>query len=201
MKNLNLALAIGALLLAGGIYFGIGTPGMADQPMSERAAELARKAPEDMTVSEWLARAEALSVEHPEDPEPHFMIGAALSRQGRDDDALRAYQSALRRDPGYVPALVAMGDAVMRLSQGEITRDAASLYAEAHRIDPTQVRAGFLVGVSAWQDGDQAQARAIWQDMAQAIPEGTREREGFDALVSTYVEAQNDMDARGEGAQ
>ncbi|MEL6957261.1 MAG: hypothetical protein AAFO88_11525, partial [Pseudomonadota bacterium] len=78
----------GAVVLAAAIYIAVGRPGMADQPMSKRTAELERKAPDEMTPAEWLARLEVLTQERPEDPQPHFFIGQMLANQGRDEDAV-----------------------------------------------------------------------------------------------------------------
>ncbi|MEO0816939.1 MAG: tetratricopeptide repeat protein [Pseudomonadota bacterium] len=187
MKTVDWILTIGALLLAAGLYALMGRPGLPDQPMSKRTAELERKAPEDMTSAEWLARLEVLTQERPEDPQPHYFIGQLLANQGRDEDAVRAYQSALRRDNTHVPALLGLGDALLRMSNGEVSPELSALFQRAYQLDRTQLRAGFLVGVADWQAGDEAAAQAYWAEIENGLPEGGRDRAGFSALVSTFV--------------
>ena len=187
MKLFDWALIAGAILRAGGIYLGIGRPGLADQPMAERTAELEQKAPEDMTPDEWLARLEVLTRQRPDDPQPHYFIGQLLANQGRDEDAVRAYQSALRRNNTHVPALMGLGDSLLRMSNGDVSPELAELFKRAFQLDPSQLRAGFLVGVADWQAGNEADAQAYWTSIETSLPEGSRERQGFEALVSTYM--------------
>ena len=100
---LCLAVAIGGYLL-------VGKPGMGDLPMKDRQAGLMEKIrtePGALTQAETLSRLEATVVERPEDPQPHYFIGEILRAQGRTSDAARAYQSALRRDNEFMPALLA----------------------------------------------------------------------------------------------
>lgn len=177
----------GAVVLAAAIYIAVGRPGMADQPMSKRTAELERKAPDEMTPAEWLARLEVLTQERPEDPQPHFFIGQMLANQGRDEDAVRAYQSALRRSNTHVPALIGLGDSLLRMSNGDVSAELAAVFERAYQLDPTQLRAGFLVGVARWQSGNEAGAEAYWRGIEASLPEGSREREGFQALMTTYM--------------
>ncbi|MEM1106807.1 MAG: tetratricopeptide repeat protein [Pseudomonadota bacterium] len=187
MTRVEGALLAGAIVLAGAIYLAIGRPGMADQPMAVRTAELERKAPEEMTPDEWLARLGEFTRQRPEDPQPHFFIGELLASQGRDEDAVRAFQSALRRDNSHVPALMGLGDALLRMSNGEVSGELAVLFARAFELDPRQTRSAFLVGVSAWQQGDRAGAEETWARTAQSLPEGSVERRRFDALVGTFI--------------
>lgn len=187
MKTFDWALTAGALLLAGLIYLMIGRPGFADQPMAKRTAELEQKAPEDMTPDEWLARLEVLTRQRPEDPQPHYFIGQVLADQGRQEDAVRAYQSALRRDNTHVPALLGLGNALLMMSNGDVSPELAELFKRAFQLDPRQLRAGFLVGVADWQAGDEAGAQAHWASIETALAEGSREREGFEALVNTFM--------------
>lgn len=187
MKTFDWALTAGAVLLAGLIYLMIGRPGFADQPMAKRTAELEQKAPEDMTPDEWLARLEVLTRQRPEDPQPHYFIGQVLADQGRQEDAVRAYQSALRRDNTHVPALLGLGNALLIMSNGDVSPELAELFKRAFQLDPRQLRAGFLVGVADWQAGDEAGAQAHWATIETALAEGSREREGFEALVNTFM--------------
>ncbi|MCI4646431.1 MAG: tetratricopeptide repeat protein [Hyphomonadaceae bacterium] len=172
------------------IYFVIGKPGMGDRPMATRQAELAARAPEDLSPAEALSRLEALAQENPEDAEPRYLIGIVLAQQGRDDEAVRAYQSALRRNDRHVEALIGLADSLIRLSGGEVSPDIAQILGRAYALDPRQVRAAFLVGVSAWQMDQKGQARAIWDETAASLPEGSPAAAQFEQMVARFLAAE-----------
>ena len=123
MSRTNLAI-LGACLAVGVAgYALVGKPGAGDQPMSQRQAALAEKVatdPQSLSPAELLSRLEQAVKDQPDAPEPHFFIGEMLRAQGRPEDALRAYQSALRRNSDYVPALVALSDVLVELSGGAV---------------------------------------------------------------------------------
>lgn len=179
---------VSAVLLAGLLgaigYFFIGRAELPDQPYSVRSAEIEARDPTTLSPAETLARLETLIKTQPEAPQPHFFIGEMMRGQGRDGDAIRAYQSALRRDDRYVPAIVALGDTLVRQAGGKIGADAKRIYARALVLDPTQVRSGFLAGLSDWQEGDKATARARWSAIREGIAPDDPRQQMLDALIA-----------------
>ncbi|HAO36711.1 tetratricopeptide repeat protein, partial [Hyphomonas sp.] len=164
---LCLAVAIGGYLL-------VGKPGMGDLPMKDRQAGLMEKIRTDpgaLTQAETLSRLEATVVERPEDPQPHYFIGEILRAQGRTSDAARAYQSALRRDNEFMPALLALGDALVELNNGAVSPEATRLFAKAYELDETQVRAGMWAAMGASQAGDQEKAEQAMRYIYSRLPE------------------------------
>jgi cytochrome c-type biogenesis protein CcmH len=186
------AVILGACILAGAAgYALIGQPGMADQPMSSRQAALADKVanhPQDLTFAEALSHFEQLSVDEPTSPGPHFAIGELMRMRGRPDDALRSYQSALRRNPDFVPALVSLGDVLVELGGGAVSPDATRLFGRAYELDETQVRAGMFAAMGAAPRGLPAAARR----MRSARRRGDAEGSGLSGAlaVSLISEAQ-----------
>ena len=169
-ETLRHGLIVGAV---GGIsliaYAFAGTPGMSDRPYLKRQAELADQDPSTMTLAETLSRLERLTQERPDDAEPHFFIAELMKAQGRDSDAMRAYQSALRRDDAYVPALTGLADALVRQGNGEISPDAQAIYARVFFLDPGAFRAGFMVGLADWQAGREETAQETWDGLKQLV--------------------------------
>lgn len=177
-----------AACLAAGVagYALVGEPGMADQPMSARQAALADKIrtdPQSLTAAETLSRLEQAMRDNPKAPEPHFFIGEMLRAEGRPDDALRAYQSALRRNEDYVPALVSLADVLVELGNGAVSPDATRLYARAYQLDETQVRAGIWAAMGAAQAGDQDKAEQAMRYIYARLPEDDPRRERFRAMI------------------
>ena len=176
---LCLAVAIGGYLL-------VGKPGMGDSPMKDRQAGLMEKIRTDpgaLTQAETLSRLEATVVERPEDPQPHYFIGEILRAQGRTSDAARAYQSALRRDNEFMPALLALGDALVELNNGAVSPEATRLFAKAYELDETQVRAGMWAAMGASQAGDQEKAEQAMRYIYSRLPEDDPRRERFAPMI------------------
>ena len=176
---LCLAVAIGGYLL-------VGKPGMGDLPMKDRQAGLMEKIRTDpgaLTQAETLSRLEATVVERPEDPQPHYFIGEILRAQGRTSDAARAYQSALRRDNEFMPALLALGDALVELNNGAVSPEATRLFAKAYELDETQVRAGMWAAMGASQAGDQEKAEQAMRYSYSRLPEDDPRRERFAPMI------------------
>ena len=138
-----------AVVLAGVAYLFKGRPLLPDQPFSAREAEIAARPADELLPGEMLARLQKTSRERPDEPEPQYYIGVLLRAQGRTDDALRAFQSALRRDSEYIPALIGLADAVVTRDGGMITEPAARLYDRAWRLDNSEIRAGILAAMPA----------------------------------------------------
>ncbi|MAA82031.1 MULTISPECIES: tetratricopeptide repeat protein [unclassified Hyphomonas] len=176
---LCLAVAIGGYLL-------VGKPGMGDLPMKDRQAGLMEKIRTDpgaLTQAETLSRLEATVVERPDDPQPHYFIGEILRAQGRTSDAARAYQSALRRDNEFMPALLALGDALVELNNGAVSPEATRLFAKAYELDETQVRAGMWAAMGASQAGDQEKAEQAMRYIYSRLPEDDPRRERFAPMI------------------
>lgn len=172
MTRSTLILLGAATAIAAGLYFVLGKPLLAEQPYSTREAEIAARPAEDLSPGEMLARLQMTARQQPDAPEPQFYIGVLLKAQGRTEDSLRAFQSALRRDPDFVPALVSLADAVVIRDGGAVTEPAARLYDRAWRLDPSQVRAGILAAVPAYEAGDTEAAEAHWAKIAEDLPPG-----------------------------
>ena len=166
-----IALAV-AVLLAGGLYLMKGRPLLAEQPYAEREAEIAKRDAADLNPSEMLARLQMAARQQPDAPEPQYFIGVLLRSQGRSDEALRAFQSALRRDDTHVPSLVALADIIMIRDGGIVTEPAAQLYDRAWRLDPSQHRADLLSALPAYEAGDIEAAEAHWQDVREDMEPG-----------------------------
>jgi cytochrome c-type biogenesis protein CcmH/NrfG len=191
MSRTNLAILGVCLAVGVAGYVLVGKPGAGDQPMSLRQAALAEKVatdPESLSPAELLSRLEQAVKDQPDAPEPHFFIGEMLRAQGRPEDALRAYQSALRRNSDYVPALVALSDVLVELSGGAVGPDATRLYARAYELDETQVRAGMFAAMGAAQAGDQEKAEQAMRYIYARLPEDDPRRERFRAMIEAIGE-------------
>ena len=171
-----------AVALAGVAYFFKGRPLLPDQPFSAREAEIAARPADELLPGEMLARLQKTARERPDEPEPQYYIGVLLRAQGRTDDALRAFQSALRRDSEYIPALIGLADAVVTRDGGMITEPAARLYDRAWRLDNSEIRAGILAAMPAYEAGDLQAAQAHWEKVFADLPADDPRRAMLNAM-------------------
>lgn len=181
------------IALGVGGYLAVGRPGMADQPMVERQHEIMdkiRNAPETLTAAETLARLEQTAVDQPDAPEPHYFIAELMRGQSRPDDAARAYQSALRRDASYVPALVGLAQVLVEMSDGAVGPDAARLFARAYELDDTQVQAGMWAAMGAAQAGDQEKAAQMMRAVFAKLPPDDPRRDRFGPMLDVIGEGE-----------
>lgn len=194
MTRTNLIISAACLAVAIGGYFLVGSPGMGDQPMADRQAGLMEKVrtdPQSLTPAETLSRLEATVKERPDDPQPHYFIGEILRAEGRTSDAARAYQSALRRDETFVPALLALADSLVDLNNGAVSPEATRLFAKAYELDETQVRAGMWAAMGAAQAGDQEKAEQAMRYIYSRLPEDDPRRERFAPMIEALGQAEN----------
>lgn len=152
-------------LAAVGVYFALGRPDMGDLPLEARIADIqARETsnPESVTAEQYLALQQDMARRAPDDPTPFQRIGNLYFSNGRMEEALDAYRSALRRDPTFEPA----ADAISQLNfmaTGEIdaaTRDSLSRISQKLLEDPDS-----LTGV---------QMLAAIQERVKAVPDDSQ---------------------------
>lgn len=199
MKHTTLISLGAATLIAAVAYLFVGRPMLPDQPYSAREAEIASRPADDLSRDEMLARLQMTAREQPDSPEPQYFIGVLLRSQGQTENALRAFQSALRRDPDHVPALIALADAVVTRDGGIITEPAARLYDRAWRLDNSEVRAGILAAMPAYQAGDLDAAQAHWERVFADLPEDDPRRAMLNAMRAEADAARAaDSDEAGE---
>lgn len=194
MTRTNLIISVACLAVAIGGYLLVGSPGMGDQPMADRQAGLMEKVrtdPQSLTPAETLSRLEATVKERPDDPQPHYFIGEILRAEGRTSDAARAYQSALRRDETFVPALLSLADSLVDLNNGAVSPEATRLFAKAYELDETQVRAGMWAAMGAAQAGDQQKAEQAMRYIYSRLPEDDPRRERFAPMIEALGQAES----------
>lgn len=190
---------IGSVLAALGLYLFKGSPLLAEQPYAEREAELTARDVSQLTPAEMLARLQMAARQTPDAPEPHHFIGVIMRAEGRTDDAIRAFQSALRRDDTYVPSLIALADEVMLRDGGRVTPASANLYDRAYKLDPEQVRAGLLSALPAYEAGDVEAAEAHWKTIIAELDPADPRIGMLAAFKLSIDEAQQQEEAEGSG--
>jgi tetratricopeptide (TPR) repeat protein len=91
-----------------------------------------------------------------ERPEAHLNLSGIYRRLGRAVEARAALRTALRLDPRFVPALIALAE-LERFEHGDVL--AQQLLVRAVEIDPSSAPAYYALGLSCARQGQLEQAR------------------------------------------
>lgn len=154
--------AVAASIALGlGLYLLIGSPALPDAPFAARLEALKGRDPTTFTAAEALAVLGQAARDNPSDPLPHLFSGQVLFEVGRDQEAARAFDAALRRDPALSEAMLGLGRAMVRLEQGRVGADARALFerAGAQSDDPAP---WIYQAMAAMQEDRAADARRLW---------------------------------------
>lgn len=165
------AAAVMALLLVplfgAGLYAYLGTPGLPGAPLSERLA-----APADRNdVAILVRKVEEHLARNPNDGTGYEVLAPIYLRLGRLDDAARAYAQVIRVLGPTALRYSALGEVLVMEANGIVTADALKAFQDAVKLDPTEPRATYFLGVAAEQDGRDAEAAAIWSAMLARAPQ------------------------------
>lgn len=115
------------------------------------------------SVEEMVERLAQRLEENPEDPEGWLMLGRSYAAMNRFPVARVALQEANQRRPGDPTTLVALAEVEAALNDNSLAGKPMELLHRALEIDPNLVRALWLAGIAAFNQGDADKATAYWQ--------------------------------------
>lgn len=146
------------------LYLTTGSPGVPAQPLAARLAD------PGADVNILIAKAENHLALNPEDGAGWELLAPIYMRHGRVDDAVAAYDRAIRllgptpaRMGGYAEALVAQGG-------GLVTSEAQSALRKALALDPDDPRSAFYLALGLKQEGKNAEALSAFRKLAGSSP-------------------------------
>ncbi len=151
-------------LLVYGMY---GSPDLPAQPQAERLAH-ARAAGNDLAAA--VAQIEAHLAKAPEDGRGWTVLAPVYLRVGRTEDAIKAYENALRILGDDAGRLSDYGEALVAAGDGVVSAKARDAFERALKQDPKAVKPQFYLARAAEQDGDRATARTRYAALAAAAP-------------------------------
>ena len=155
-------LAIVALPLAAlGLYLGLGSPDLKDQPLEARLNEPA----ENQSVDVLVARVERHLADNPEDGQGWSIIAPVYMSMGQPKNSARAYSNALRLLGPNQEWFTDMGEALTMANQGIVSADARSAFESAVRIEPEAVKPRFFLALALGQEGKTDQAVSAWENL------------------------------------
>ena len=167
LTRLAVGLAIILPLGAALIYTTLGRPDLRDNPLVDRAAEIASRS-ETITatkenLAQNLARAQAATVATPDDIESWLKLAEAAASVNDSATEIRALRTARQLTNDDPSVLSLLAEALSRAADGQVTVPARDLIDTVFATDPDEPRALFLSGLAAFQDGDYQAAVTRWQ--------------------------------------
>jgi cytochrome c-type biogenesis protein CcmH len=177
---LALALALTIVLIAGGLYLRLGSPGLPDDPYAGRQAERDQVAQQQAQINQIRGMVAKLADEmkqHPDDLEGWLRLGRSYAVLGQADDAAAAFAAAEKLKPNDPAVLMAEAQALMAghpLSE-PIAPQVIALLERIQAIDPDEPAVLWYLGLHAAQQGDFTTARADWEKVKDKMPPGSEE--------------------------
>ncbi|MCK4204590.1 c-type cytochrome biogenesis protein CcmI [Brucella pituitosa] len=149
-RVLALAAVLAVPLIAWGVYPLFGAP---DTPAMPLAARLANS-PQNSSVDELIARAEAHLARNPNDARGWDVLAPIYLRIGRGADAVNAYRSAIRLEGENFQRILGLGEALIGVSGGPVTAEAEGLFEKAATLEPDDIRPQYYLAQGEMQDGN-----------------------------------------------
>ena len=150
-------------LLVYGLY---GSPGFSDQPLAARL----QKGGQQQDFAIVLARMEAHLAANPTDAKGWSLIAPIYLRQGRYEDAAKAFAATAHYGKPDTELLAGLGEARILEAGGVVTAAAREALAEALKLDPRNARARFYLAQAKEQDGDGDGAMAALEQLLADAP-------------------------------
>jgi cytochrome c-type biogenesis protein CcmH len=155
-------LPVGAI----GLYSILGSPQLPDQPLAARMEGPA----EHRSIEALVAQVESRLAGNPDDARGWQVIAPVYMRLGRFADAANARRNVVRLLGESADREADLGEALVAVADGTVTREAKTAFDHAHALDPQHPKARFYIGLAAEQDGKPEQAADIWRDLLAGAP-------------------------------
>ena len=136
-------------LITLGCYLFLGSPGLESHPFND----LMMKDPSNLTAEERLVRTEALFARNPDDGKLADELATGYLVEGRFQDAVNTYVSALRLNGESAPRLVGYGMALAGYNGGTINEDAKESFQKAEKLAPDDFYPRLFIAEALRQDG------------------------------------------------
>lgn len=153
-------------VLSWSIYSAIGSPDLPSQPLSGRLVQN----PEQNSVEELVARAEAHLVANPDDGRGWDVLAPIYYRLGRYAEASNAFRNAIRLEGATAEREAGLGEVLTAEAGGLVTADAQAAFQRASAITPEDPRSRLFLALARLQDGDALGARDAFSALAQSLP-------------------------------
>lgn len=113
-------------------------------------------------------------------PAPFVMMSDGYARRGQYQQAAELLRGAVEQNPNDTEAWLALGNALVEHSSGQLTPAALYAYSRAEATAPGHPGPSYFLGVSLIRSGRPGEARALWAEALAAAPEDAPWRESLE---------------------
>ncbi len=153
-------------LVAATLYLKWGSPQLPGAPLASRQD----LPPEQRSLESMVAQVEAHLEKRPNDGRGWEVLAPVYMKMGRFDDAVRARANASRLLGATASREADLGEAQAAAANGVVTAEARQSFERALKLDPSDLKAQYFVGLSAVQDGRPQEAVRIWRAALETAP-------------------------------
>ncbi len=172
-----------------GVYSLLGQPGLESHPFND----LMLKNPQELTPEEKLVRTEALFARNPNDGRLADELATGYLVQGRFQDAVNTYVSALRLNGEAAPRLVGYGMALTGFNGGTINDDAQKSFEKAAKLAPDDFYPRLFIAEALRQAGKTDEAIASLKEYLVHAPKDNVGRPRVEAMIKELQNAKDKM--------
>jgi cytochrome c-type biogenesis protein CcmH len=165
-KIASLAVLAVVPVVALGLYARQGAPSLPGQPLSARLST----DPTRLDIDAAVARIENHLALNPGDVRGWDVIAPIYLRLGRAEDAIRAFENAVRQGGPEAERLAGLGEARMIAAGGIVTAEAKAAFEQALALDPAAPRPRYFLAVALEQDGHRTEALDALRALASGAP-------------------------------
>ncbi len=165
-RRLATAAAIVMPIAALGLYVVVGSPQLPDEPLAARLSA----PPQGQDIATLVTRVEQHLAANPDDGAGWQVVAPVYLRLGRFNDAVRAYQNALRILGSTADTEAGLGQALVAVSDGTVTADARDAFERAEKLAPDDPLPRFFLALALGQEGRHDDAVAAWHALLADAP-------------------------------
>jgi cytochrome c-type biogenesis protein CcmH len=156
-------------ILALVLYGAYGSPHFMDSAPEQQQAQ----APSDqLDLMTAVSRIEAHLSQNPQDGRGWEVVAPVYVRMGRIDDAVKAYESAVRYLGPSADRLSNYAELLVLSKDGLVTAEAQKVFEQAVQLDKNSPKARYYLAVVAEQDGQLDKAKQAYTELLTSSPEG-----------------------------
>ena len=181
-RGAAIAAALAVPLLAGMVYFIVGTP-QALLPQVVKGGSGGHELDETQIMA-MVERLAARMKETPDNAEGWSMLARSYNIVGRFEEAAEAYARAVALIPNNAQLFADYADALAMARGRTLQGEPEKLIARALAIDPGNIKARALAGTVAFDKKDYAGAVAHWQHVAKSAPPESEMARGVAASIA-----------------
>ncbi len=152
--------------MSAGLYMKWGSPQLPGAPLATRVD----LPPEQRSIESMVAQVEAHLERRPNDGRGWEVVAPVYMKMGRYNDAVRARANVLRILGSTASREGDLGEAQVAAANGVVTAEAKQSFERALKLDATDLKAQYFVGLAAEQDGRPKEAAHIWRTMLDNAP-------------------------------